>query len=301
MNSAEKTLARFLFKLKIHEANGVRFEDLFTQVMNYAEPGFQQIKPWGIIGDRKNDGYIKSKGIFFQVFAPEEKKSYSKVIKKLETDFTGLIKQWNPVNEFYFVFNDGYKGVNADSEIALELIRQEYKLKETGFKTAKDLENILFSLTEDQILSIIGFLPDPINIKTLDYSVLKEVIDHIMSLPLPDVKDSDIVVPNWDDKIQFNQISEIPARYLNNGYLMIGDLENYLNNNSSFLAESLKVKIRQIYDSGKQNNLVGDEMFWFIVAEASPRSESRYQTATIVIMAKYFEACDIFEEPQLGE
>jgi phage-related protein len=29
--------------------------------MNYAEPDFKQIKPWGNIGDRKNDGYIRSK------------------------------------------------------------------------------------------------------------------------------------------------------------------------------------------------------------------------------------------------
>jgi hypothetical protein len=31
--------------------------------MGYTETDFQQIKPWGRIGDRKNDGYIQSKGI----------------------------------------------------------------------------------------------------------------------------------------------------------------------------------------------------------------------------------------------
>ena len=72
MNNEEKTLARHLFVNRLLKANGQKFEDIFTAVMNYAEPDFQQIKPWGNIGDRKNDGYIKSKGIFFQVFAPEE-------------------------------------------------------------------------------------------------------------------------------------------------------------------------------------------------------------------------------------
>jgi hypothetical protein len=72
MNSQEKALARKMFKLKIHESNGQAFEDLFTSIMNYAESDFQAIKPWGNIGDRKNDGYIESKGIFFQVFAPED-------------------------------------------------------------------------------------------------------------------------------------------------------------------------------------------------------------------------------------
>jgi hypothetical protein len=33
---------------------------------------------------------------------------------------------------------------------------------------------------------------------------------------------------------------------------------------------------------------------------ASPRDEQLYQSAVIVIMAKYFEACDIFERPPEG-
>lgn len=46
------------------------------------------------------------------------------------------------------------------------------------------MENLLFSLEEDQILSISGFIPDPANIKQIDYSVLNEVIAYIMKLPL---------------------------------------------------------------------------------------------------------------------
>ena len=60
MTSDEKTIARKLFKLLIYEADGTGFEKLFTSIMNYAEPKFSQVKPWGNIGDRKNDGYIES-------------------------------------------------------------------------------------------------------------------------------------------------------------------------------------------------------------------------------------------------
>ena len=65
MNSQEKALARNNFKLKIHEANGQVFEDIFTAIMNYIDTDFQSIKPWGNIGDRKNDGYIPSKRYVF--------------------------------------------------------------------------------------------------------------------------------------------------------------------------------------------------------------------------------------------
>ena len=71
MNVQEKTFARQSFQNKIFRADGQLFEDIFSAIMNYAETDFQQIKPWGNIGDRKNDGYIKTKGIFYQVYAPE--------------------------------------------------------------------------------------------------------------------------------------------------------------------------------------------------------------------------------------
>lgn len=298
MNSQEKALARKIFKLKIHEANGQKLEDIFTAIMNYAEPDFQQIKPWGNIGDRKNDGYIKSKGIFFQVFAPEDiQKSYSDVISKLEKDFEGLKSQWDTINEFYFVVNDKYKGINADCEQKIQQIKTKHKLQDAGFKTAKDLENILFDLQDDQILAITGHLPDPGNIQTLDYSILNEVIGYIMRSPVIILKDNDIIVPDWDEKVKFNNLSELPSRYLNNGYLKVGSLNTYLKNEGNFLADELKDKMYQLYDTEKNKNQIGDDLFWAIVNKASPKLESSYQESVIVIMAKYFETCDIFENP----
>lgn len=301
MDTQEKTLARKFFQLKIREADGQKFEDIFTQIMNYSEPDFQQIKAWGNIGDGKNDGYIKSKGIYFQVFAPEDiRKSYVNVIKKLEKDFDGLLKEWNPVNEFYFVVNDGYKGVNKDCEKKLQEIKETQNLQKAEFMTPKDLENILFNLADDQIISIAGFLPDPMRIKTLKFSILNEIIGYIMSLELPQTKDSDIVLPEWEEKIKFNNLTSLPAQYLNNGYCQTGSLDQYLKNNGDFLAEELKEKMRQLYVLEKNKGLKNDDLFWAIVNQASPKTESSFQAAVIVIMARYFETCDIFEEPKKG-
>jgi hypothetical protein len=296
MNSQEKALARKMFKLKIHESNGQAFEDLFTSIMNYAESDFQAIKPWGNIGDRKNDGYIESKGIFFQVFAPEDiKKSYPKVIEKLKNDFEGLVKQWSPIHEFYFVVNDKYHGINADCEQTIQIIRQEYNLNKTGFKTAKHLENLLFALEDDQIFSIVGYLPDPANIQ-LDYSVLGEIINHLLSFSLPKTLDSSNIYPDWDKKIVFNDLGQIEANYLNNGYFQIGSLDEYLDNQSNFFADEVKDKIREVYIKNKDKHS-GTQLFWKMIDVITPKAKSAYQVAVIVLMAKYFETCDIFEEP----
>ena len=80
MNVHEKTIARTLFQNKIYKAYGRSFEDFFVSIMNYSNTEFRQIKSCGNIGDRKNDGYIESEGIYYQVYAPENiEKSYTKL------------------------------------------------------------------------------------------------------------------------------------------------------------------------------------------------------------------------------
>ena len=297
MNVQEKTFARQLFQNKILKADGQIFEDIFSVIMNYAETDFQQIKPWGNIGDRKNDGYIKTKGIFYQVYAPEDiRKSYTNVVSKLKKDFDGLKAQWTPVNEFYFVVNDKDNGVNADCEKIIQEIKISHNLNNAGILTVKHLENILFELEDDQIFSITGFIPDPANIKQLDFSILNEVIGHIMQLPLNEGDKPKNVLPNWNEKIKLNILSESVSQLLINGGFQSHSLKEYLENNSDFLADSLRDKMNEVYSQEKENKS-GDELFWAIVNSASPKAEHRYQTSAIVIMSKYFETCDIFEEP----
>ncbi|MBU5344076.1 ABC-three component system protein [Caldifermentibacillus hisashii] len=301
MNSQEKMLLRIMFKNKIYKSDGQAFEDLFTSVMNYAEIGFQSIKPWGNIGDRKNDGYVKRTGTYYQVFAPEEiEKSYPSSVKKLHTDFKGLIDQWSPVNSFYFVINDKYKGVHADVEQKIQRIKEDYGLKDAAILTAKDIENKLFELEEDQIFSIVGLLPDPANIKNIDYSILNEVIGHIMGLPIQPNVDGKIILPDWDKKIKFNKLSDMVAGYLNTASYQQKNLETYLSDNGNFVADVLRDKINEVYLQEKEKSS-GDQLFMSMVEQLSPKQTQPYQNTVIIIMAKYFEACDIFEEPKEGD
>ena len=299
MNVNEKTLVRQLFQNKILRSDGQSFEDMFTKIMNYAEEQFQAIKPWGSIGDRKNDGYIRDKGIYYQVYAPEDiTKSYISTIDKLKRDFSGLKAHWDPINEFYFVVNDKYKGVHADCEKTIQKIKDEHRLIEAKFLTAKDIENILFTLEDDQVFSIAGFIPDPLSIKQIDFSILNEVIGYIMKLPLKRNSEYDVVLPDWEEKMLFNNLSVPVANLLNNGYLQVSSLEEYLANNSDFLADTLRDKVNEVYSEERALH-IGDELFWTIVDRLSPRNEQIYQTTVIIIMAKYFETCDIFEDPSL--
>ncbi len=295
MKTEEITLARILFENKIRRSDGNAFEDLFTQIMNYAEHEFEQIKPWGNIGDRKNDGFIRSKGIFYQVFAPEDiRRSYPEAIEKLEKDFKGLVSQWNPVKEFYFVVNDKYKGVNADANQAIANIVKNNSLNKGKILTAIDLERIVFDLPDELILRIVGYIPDYEQINNLDFSVLTQVVGYIMKLPVISVY-GQIKFPDWDEKILFNNINKVTKQFLDIASFNLGALDEYLAN-ESFLAEELQKKLIGLYEELKLSS-DGDSLFWEIASKCMPWNEQAFLTPVLTIMAKYFESCDIFEEP----
>ncbi|MGE5342189.1 MAG: ABC-three component system protein [Candidatus Omnitrophota bacterium] len=298
MNTEEKYLARIFFRNKIYSADGQAFEDLFTQIMSYAYDDFQQIKPWGKLGDRKSDGHRTTENIYYQVYAPEDnQKSYHSVVEKIQRDFCGLIEYWNPVREFYFVLNDKFNGVNPQCAKIMQQIKSSYGLNEARLLTAKDLENILFRLNDDEIFIVTGSIPAPDKIKSLDYSVLKEVIDHVMQLSRPIEPDPNLTLPDWGNKIKFNGLTRQIASFLEAGYIQIHSLEEYLKNNSNFLSDSLRDQLNKLYLQEKEK-YSGDQLFCSILNSASPRKSQAYQSAVIVIMAKYFETCDIFENPE---
>jgi len=303
MNRDEKAISRILFKLKIHEANGNRFEDIFVAIMNYLDPAFQAIKPWGNIGDRKNDGYIHDKGVFYQVYAPEEiQNSYPDVIRKLENDLEGLLKQWTDVKEFYFVLNDKYRGINADAAQILKNLIKKHNLVDGGFITSKDLERMLFSLEFDQIVNIIGHIPNPNVLASLNFSIVGEVVNFIMRLPIQS-RITNIEFPDWDEKINFNKLSPYTKQFLDIAAQKLGSLNEFLAN-ESFLADDLQQKLTGLYTVLKQKDwdtaeqYSGDYIFWELVKICSPKNESMYESAIITIIAKYFESCDVFEKNQ---
>ncbi len=163
MNDVSLSIARNMFHLQIYESDGQRFEDLFSKIMYHKSPGFQQIKPYGNVGDRKNDGFIRSENIYYQVYAPEDaSNNILTTVKKIRNDFKGLLNYWHdvcPIKKFYFVLNDKYKGALPQLHREIMALQIDFNLVDAGVLVAKDLEFDLFNLRDDMILSIVGHIP----------------------------------------------------------------------------------------------------------------------------------------------
>lgn len=306
MTRDEKYIARILFKNKVYAYDKQAYEDFFVRVMQNHNPNFEPVKPQGQYGDRKNDGFDKVKGRYYQVYAPEDlpsKEGYS--IIKLKADLSGLQKYWTGrgfvINEFYYAVNDKYKG-NYPTLIAdLQNISADNNIKAELFRN-KHLEEIFLSLDDDKILDIISFLSDPMDIQEPDYSVMGEVVSYILSFNMKDSNEKIPDDPIFENKIVFNSLSRPVSEYLNAGRRQNFVIKEYFDLNSNFVKNDLRNCFNGFYNNGlieiPSSETKNDELFFYIVRQASPINNFAAHSAVYILMAYYFEYCDIFETPE---
>ena len=254
------------------------------------------------------------------MYSPE-KFDEAEAIKKINTDFSGLLAKWGDakvypsgVKEFYFVVNDTYRitpGVYATTYSTLEAIRLKHDLIECKPFLTKDLEDVVMILDDDKVLSIVGFIPNPAEIKVLRLDLVAEVIGHIINNPILRSIEHTLPDPDYAEKIIFNRLNNTGS-WLRDADFRRGSVEQFFDSNSNFTRQEVRDKLKAIYEASKSfgfTDVVGgptesDQQFMCILNEITPiaetgdrRLDKDLQDAAIVIMAFFFEACDIFEEP----
>ena len=308
MNSAEEYIAKIIFRNHILIFNGQQFEDFFVSIMTKSNSSFYPVKAYGNIGDEKNDGFDPTTGTYYQSFAPEDlskDQTQYDAVKKLKTDFKGLYESWNdfiPIKHYYFVMNDKYKGLPPHIHKAIIELNKEYVDVSISAFIAKDLENIFDSLDWSAKLEIIGFIPNEIY-PVVEIDALNETLSHLMKVEIDEPIPDSLIVPDFDEKIVFNGLSDIVKNRLVTGSLQGNILEQYFNANPGVRA-ILQKKFNALYVQAKNDILdnqehFADSRFYYILEKACSKNTIPIQSSVFVLMAYYFSSCDIFEEPTI--
>lgn len=318
MDVQQKLDVRKAFKLRVHESNGNAFEDLFCDVMRASNKDFKKVKPQGRIGDRKNDGFIQSEGKYFQVYSPQSPTGNPTLAtSKIEKDLAGLIQYWGSqhnyeIKHFYFVFNDKYHGAYPEIYTTLNSLKNEYKLEVCDVFLSSELEDVFMELSEDSISSICGYYPRTEDIGFVDNSIVAEIVGYVSGNygGFSDSQASE--APDFYNKIHFNKLGLSTAAHLNVGAYQVGYVEDYFRTNSEFSRQQSRDSLSNMYQfhfnyddaeaviaSGLSRS---DIVFKKMVDEMLPvnlsnREKRDYERNIIAVMAFFFEACDIFEEP----
>lgn len=305
MNKSELYISRLQFKTLVYQSDGQSYEDLFVKVMTNSNPNFQPVKPQGRLGDKKNDGFDKEKGIYYQVYAPEDlREKINKAEEKLKEDFSGLKEYWTSegfeIKEFYYVINDKYRGNYPTVIAAVEKIAQENSIKADIFRS-KHLEDVFLSLSDDKIIDVVGWYPDPLDIQEVDYDVMSDIIKYLLTIETPVKPEKIPKDPNFEKKLVFNGLSKHICSYLNAGRFQYHAIKNYFEFNSEFTKDDLRQIFNSLYEdaikSCSEVDSKNDEVFFYIVEKICPKKTTPYYTVIYILMAYYFEYCDIFETP----
>lgn len=308
MDRTERYIAKIIFQNRVLKYKGQQFEDFFVSIMTRANDQFQAVKAYGNIGDRKNDGFDRTTGTYYQVFAPEELSKDSTIytaVKKLKEDFEKLYSNWNdicPLKYFFFVVNDRFEGLPPPIiNMSIELGNMpEYARVKIDTFTAKDLERIFDELDDLSKQDIIGIIPDEI-MTVVEYDALHETVTYLLNTELPEDYSDNLIVPDFDNKIIFNGLSPVVNHLLVTGSYQEGQLIKYFNE-SPGVKEILQKKFHALYEEAKvqitdQAENYADRRFYYILEQACSKRTMSIQTSVLVLMAYYFSSCDIFEEP----
>lgn len=309
MTPEQRYFARIQFKVLVLEADGQRYQDLFVRVMTKRNTGFRTIKPAGrSVGDQGNDGYIANTGCYYQVYAPEKPdQKAADAASKAKRDFQRIKEKWvktASINEYYFVFNDKFKGSYPQIEHALAEIKQENNLKVSEPFLAKDLEREFLMLSEDDMMDVLrGPIPRPEHIEDIDYAIFTGILQHIVDDYERSTIFDKLEVPDFYQKIKFNRISSMVESLFNHGSYQRNAIEEYFQRTGEFSRRDVRDRLATVYQESKEQiseyalDEDGDHIFFTMLNTIAQDGKRSIQDAIIALIAFFFETCDVFEEP----
>ncbi len=283
------------------KAKGDEFQRLFEKLMGKAHPNdFMACRPWGNVGDRKNDGYLPSARTLFQSYAPNEL-SAAEAIKKINEDFEGAKAHWKKYfGEWTFVHNapDGRLGPHIIE--ALNKLAQENPDIKIGHCGWEEMLTKFRQLTLQDLESWFGPSLTMEAIVNLGYIDLMAVLKHISVAPAPTTSEVKDVSRG---KIEANLLSQVVADFLKIGMqkspLVMQFFDNWKNPvYGEQIASAFKnqyVVLRDATPALHPDEIFGQLEFW---AGGVVNTTPTHRAAVLAVMAYLFDKCEIFEDAQ---
>jgi hypothetical protein len=212
------------------------------------------------------------------------------------------------------VYNDFFRGVPKDLINALDNLRIQYNLPETSLITADNLLSFFNELGDDKKISIVYAFPlsDISSAGGIDSSVIAQLIRNIASKYNPySIIGNDDNAPIFDDKIRVNKLSDVIRDILHFYSHFVNLAEDFLNTEAG-LGQAVAFEMQRLYSESEgvfdldvegfsdlrfmwiAEKLLTDDVKLLTVEKSKIQVQ---RSASLVIMAKYFESCDIYEHP----
>lgn len=154
MDQLTRAFFEVKFEVRYLRARGNEFQEFFASIMEKRHPSdFIRVRPWGSVGDRKNDGYLRSARQLFQVYAPNEMTA-AEALAKIEEDFAGALPYWKQHFDEWIFVHSSRDGLGPDVTAKLlglsQKNRRSVQALAWGFE---ELRQKVFQLDEPELVS----------------------------------------------------------------------------------------------------------------------------------------------------
>lgn len=283
------------FQLHFQSKQGNEFQGFFEDIMELRFPNdFVRVRPWGNVGDRKNDGYLKSKRTIFAVYAPVNIE-LAKTIRKIKSDFNGALPFWKDYFEAWIYVHNDIQGLPPNVlKILLDLEKKNPPIKVTHWGFA-ELRALVLDLGESDLVILFGYAPTNKIFRQVGFTELKLVLDYIAEKPtVPDQQ----LRPPPPDKLDKNALSDHVANLLRAGMTKSHEVRNFMRQyHDPTYGDKIATAFKMEYLALKGRDLIPDEIFMGLMkfAGGEKRGSAKHEASILAILAFLFEECDIFE------
>jgi hypothetical protein len=301
MDQLRRVYYEVVFERDFIKKKSSAFQDFFSEIMGKGYPGdFIRTRPWGRSGDRKNDGYLKSRRILFQVYAPNEMKERD-AIAKIEEDFQEALPHWEQFFDAWIFVHNAKEGLGPGVLQKLLDLDRDYPEIKVGSWDFDALRKECFRLNEEDICAVLGPAPSQRDFLSVGFEDLKVVLKTIARQPAP--KEPDLSqVPQ--DKIGINRLSENTASLIQAGRtkstLVGGFFDGWPDPQfGDEVVQAFKTKYEELRASETPPDRIFQELQMFAGGEI--RQDTGHEAAVLAVLAYLFDHCDIFEYSVEGD
>jgi len=296
MNAIQRSW--YVLRLRVHfiDLRGDAYQDFFHNVMGRRYPNdFIPTRPWGNLGDRKNDGYLKSKRILYQVYGPDDVK-LSDTIDKIDEDFNGALPYWKDHFDGWTFVHNARRALASDVVKHLMELEQKHApltVRQWGYP---ELRHEVLQLKDEDLIDLLGAPVDEEVISRVRMEDLQPVLVELAKSEPPLEGD---IRPVSGKKLKWNQLSPDAEGMLVLGMRRAALVKKFFDEwpdptIGDRVAAGFKAQYRKLRDANAAPDDILAELQMY--ADGGVRGHPRRQGAVLAVLAHLFESCDIFEE-----
>ncbi len=280
------------------------WEDLFTDIMR-AKHGiaFQPVKAHGRMGDKAADGVLRKdeKTTVFQCHAPDGTFEIHGLLKKMRGNFDRAFAFWK-MNEWIYVHNQ--EGLPPPAVTLLHDLHDEHPDTETGEWGFEDVRKLALEIPEADQRRIFDINDASageslLHVRHEDIArILEALSEKVVNQPID--QDFSPEKPT-EQKLYANDLTEVLQQTLRlamAGSPQVGDVIQSQNLEQIDTPDQLARILNRKYKSLKAEGYAGDLLYKELKREilGDKRRAPAMEHAADMVLAFYFQTCDIYEE-----